>query len=111
MNKEQQDRADKKAEENKRNREFFVGVMKGKMYEFDGKVISKGFVEITFQNSGRRIRAKDVNPNHKFPHIVTCLTPVDKNEFDTFYKIMEFEIKEIGVEAYREKKKQSYINK
>jgi len=101
----------KRAAENKKTKDFFIGCMKGKMYEFNGKIISKGYVEIVFQNGGRRIRARDVNTHHKFPHIVTCLTPVNKHQFDAFYEIMELEIKEIGVDAYRVRKKKEFFKK
>ena len=110
MSENKKDIALARTAENKKTKDFFIGCMKGKMYEFDGKIISKGYVEVVFQNGGRRIRARDVNPEHKFPHIVTCLTPINKSQFDTFYMIMELDIKEVGVEAYRARKRKVFLD-
>ena len=103
--------AKERAEENKKTREFFVGFMKGKGYEYDGKHITKGFVQLTFMNSGRRVRGTDTNPDHKFPHIVLCLTPNNKELGEALYYLLEFNVKEIGVKADRKKKKEGYCRK
>lgn len=96
--------AEIRAEENRKIREFFIGYMKGKFYELDGKKLKKGFVVLTLMNSGRRVRGTDTNPDHKFPHIFTCLTPVNLEQADALYDMFELERKEMGKEIYKKLK-------
>lgn len=93
--------AEKRAEENRRIREFFIGYMKGKFYQNFGKKLEKGYVVITIMNGGRRIRGTDTNPEHKFPHIFTCLTPENIQQADALYHMFELEKKEMGKEIYK----------
>jgi len=95
---------EKRTGENRKTREFFIGYMKGRLYEVNEGNLFKGYVRLIFMNGGFRVRATDMNPEHKFPHIVLCLTPTNKQEADVFYKLLEFNVKEIGVKADRLRK-------
>lgn len=81
--------------------EFFMDYLEDRGYRnHDGK-LSKGYVIINFMANGKMIRATDENPNHAHKHIVSCQTPSNEQDADSWYKLLEIGKKEVGSKAWK----------
>jgi hypothetical protein len=82
-------------------KQFFIAFLEEKGYNnHDGK-LSKGYVIINFMANGRMIRATDENPNHSHQHIVSCKTPSNTQDAESWYKLLEIGKKEVGTKAWK----------
>ena len=61
---------DKSIEETQRIKMFFQDFLEKKGYSDHDGLMSKGFVVFKFIFSGKMISARDLNPDHKFDHII-----------------------------------------
>ena len=84
---------------------YFTSFLEERGYKRYDNKFTKGFVIVTMMGNYKRCWMEDKNPRHKYPHIVTSLSPTNLQEAEILFKLLEIERKEIGTKNWKKLKK------